>query len=102
MTLLEIIGWMGGLGFMLCGFPLTYTVWKTKTTQTLSWAFVSLWGMGEVCTLIYVVLGNYLSGVWQIPLIANYVINFFFLCYIIYAKTKYEQNFKTRKEYQRS
>lgn len=87
----EIIGWVGAIGYTLCGLPLAYNIWKYNDASGLNWAFVSLWGTGEICTLTYVMLGNYLIGNWQIPLLVNYILNFFVLWYIVYMKYTIEK-----------
>jgi uncharacterized protein with PQ loop repeat len=86
-TVIEIIGWIGGIGFAICAAPLAVSIYRTHETAGLTWWFLILWSIGEVFTLVYVVLVSYyISHVWQYPLIANYVFNFFLLSYCIIMK----------------
>jgi uncharacterized protein with PQ loop repeat len=85
----EVIGWIGGVAFTLCGWPLAYNVWKTHEVKALTWTFLWLWMLGECATLIYILFGNYHSGIWQYPLITNYIVNFLLGIFLIRAKYKY-------------
>lgn len=77
---LEIIGWIGSIAFALCGLPQAILSYKQGHSNGISWGFIGLWFLGEICTLIYVIPKNH----W--PLIFNYVGNIIFAGIIIYYK----------------
>ena len=82
--MLELIGWIGSMLFALCALPQAILVWKQKHARGLSWGFLHLWFWGEVLCFIYV----YMQPVVQVPLLANYALNFVFLLTIFYFKLK--------------
>lgn len=86
MTVLQLIGWLGATLFALCALPQVIHVWRTKRTEDLSWGFLLMWFFGEVFTFGYVYMIGEVNGYHQWPLIANYSLNFIFLCYILYMK----------------
>lgn len=55
----------------------------------VSWVFLLMWFFGEVLMFVYVFYHNVSTGVWQLPLLTNYVANFVMLCYLLYAKSVY-------------
>lgn len=77
---MEIIGWIGALCFSLCALPQSIMCYKQGHAKGLSWAFLLLWMVGEILTIIYVVPKGHL------PLIANYVINLALLQVMVYYK----------------
>lgn len=83
MFTIELIGWMGAVLFSLCAFPQAYACYKTKHAKGLSWAFLGMWAVGELLTLIYAVVA--LSS-W--PLLFNYCFNLLCLFVILYYKVK--------------
>ena len=88
--LIKAIGWIGSVLFSLCALPQCIKCWRTQKAGDLSWWFLSLWGVGEICTFAYVLLMNMIIDDYQWPLLANYVANFLLLLYLLYAKTKYK------------
>lgn len=77
---LEVVGWIGSVAFALCGAPQAMKSYKEGHSHGISWGLLSLWFIGEVCTLIYVIPKSHL------PLIFNYLGNLFFVAIIIYYK----------------
>ena len=87
---LEVLGWAGSILFSLCAFPQCVKTYKTKSAKDLSWMFLMMWFFGEIFTCTYVVIKNTQVGEYQIPLIANYILNFALLVYLILSKLKYD------------
>lgn len=87
MNFIEIIGWIGSILFATCAVPQAYHSWKEKNSDGLTWLFLWMWTIGEILTLIYISVTSQ-----QAPLIANYVLNLFFLAIIVWYKI-----FPTRK-----
>jgi uncharacterized protein with PQ loop repeat len=83
-NIMEIIGWIGSMMFAFCALPQCIMVCKQKHANGLSWAFLSMWAIGEILCFLYVLM----QPIIQIPLLANYVINFVMLMVIIWYKVK--------------
>lgn len=79
---LETIGWIGSVLLAICGAKEAYLAWKTKDCH-ISWYMLITWGLGEVLTLIPVIL-----HIKSPFLIFNYLINSFFIGMMIYYKAK--------------
>ena len=90
---MEIIGWIGSMMFAFCALPQCIMVCKQKHADGLSWGFLSMWAIGEVLCFIYVAM----QPMMQIPLLANYVINFMMLEAIIWYKIKGNKDQHERK-----
>ena len=82
--MIELIGWIGSTLFALCALPQVIMVWKQKHARGLSWGFLNMWLWGEILCFCYVASQPTL----QIPLLANYVLNFILLLVIFYFKLK--------------
>lgn len=82
--MIELIGWIGSMLFALCAVPQVIMVWKQKHAHGLSWGFLNMWFWGEVLCFYYVASQPTL----QIPLLANYVLNFILLQIIFFYKVK--------------
>ena len=67
----EIIGWVGGLCFAICGIPQVIKCIKEGNAAGLSWVFMILWLFGEIFTFTYV----WPKEPKQWPLLANYAFN---------------------------
>lgn len=83
-TMIEFIGWIGSMLFALCALPQVILVWKQKHAHGLSWGFLNMWFWGEVLCFLYVAS----QPVLQIPLLANYILNFVLLLIIFFFKVK--------------
>lgn len=84
MNVIDIIGWIGSLLFALCALPQVIMVYNQKHAHGISWGFLNMWFWGEVLCFIYVAS----QPILQIPLLANYVLNFILLLIIFYFKIK--------------
>ena len=79
--MMEIISWIGSILLAICGLPLAYDAYKTKTSN-ISTIFLVLWGLGELFTLIYVIAKE------ENALTFNYFSNIVFIGIIVYYKFK--------------
>jgi len=79
---MEIIGWIGSMLFAFCALPQCIMVCRQKHAHGLSWGFLLMWLLGEVLCFWYVAM----QPMMQVPLLANYVINFAMLIVIIWYK----------------
>ena len=79
---IELIGWIGSILFCFCGAPQAWKSYKDGHSRGISHGFLWMWGLGEVLTLIYVILSLRLS----LPLITNYVVNLIFITIIFKYK----------------
>jgi uncharacterized protein with PQ loop repeat len=80
--MIELIGWLGAFCFAICGLPQAIKCYQTKRADDMSWLFLILWGLGEVCMIGYTVLALDSNAL----LLANYLANGAFLSVIIYYK----------------
>ena len=81
MAHLELIGWIGSVCLGICALPQAIQCYKEKHADGISHGLVWLWYIGELFTLIYIVLTNA-----SIPLILNYSVNLLLLHVILYYK----------------
>lgn len=51
--------------------------------------FLILWMLGEILTLIYIIIDNSLTSTFNFPLYMNYGLNILLLSYLFYAKAVY-------------
>ena len=77
---METIGWLGGVLLAACGFPEAVRAIKNKKCE-LSWAFLTMWGLGEVFTFVYVTLDKF-----SLPLLFNYGFNILFITIMVCFK----------------
>lgn len=70
--------------FALCALPQVIMVYRQKHAHGLSWGFLNMWFWGEVLCFYYVAS----QPILQIPLLANYVLNFILLLVIFFYKVK--------------
>lgn len=77
---METIGWLGSILLAFCGLPQAIESYKTKSSEGLTWGFISMWFFGEIFTIIYILPQMVL------PLLFNYTANVIFLSIIIYYK----------------
>ena len=78
--MLENIGWLGSVLLAFCGLPQAIESIKTKSSEGLTWGFIIMWFLGEICTFIYIL------PKLDLPLLFNYTANIIFLAIIIYFK----------------
>jgi uncharacterized protein with PQ loop repeat len=77
---MENIGWIGSLLLALCGLPQAIESFKNKHSNGLTWGFILMWFIGEICTFVYII------PKMDFPLLVNYSANICFLVIIIYFK----------------
>ena len=85
----EIVGWAGSIMLSVCAVPQVYRTWRTRKAGDLSWGFLILWFFGEIFTFAYILVGDFLSQVFHLPLYLNYLLNTLLVVYLIYAKKNY-------------
>ena len=83
----EILGWISTILLGFCGIPQAIKVWKTKSAKDISWIFVIMWFFGEVFAFTYVCMTGIIEGVWQTPLLANYMLNICITGFLLLNKT---------------
>ena len=79
---MENIGWIGSILLAFCGLPQAWESYKTKSSAGLTWGFLFMWFVGELCTFAYIL------PKMDLPLMFNYGANIIFLIIIIYYKIK--------------
>lgn len=79
---LEFLGWISSLLLGVCAIPQGLKTLRTRTARDISWAFLSLWGGGEVVGIAYA------YGLDSTPLLFNYVLNTIIIGYILYVKVQ--------------
>ena len=79
---METIGWLGSILLAFCGLPQAIESIKTKSSAGLTWGFISMWFIGEICTFIYIL------PKMDLPLLLNYTANIIFLIIIIWYKIR--------------
>lgn len=79
----KVISWIGAFGFAVCAVPQVVETVKKRNADGLSWGFLLLWLLGEVCTFAYV-----LHDIHSLPLTVNYIINGLSLLILIYYKLR--------------
>lgn len=77
---MENIGWLGSILLAFCGLPQAIESIKTKSSEGLTWGFIGMWFIGEICTFIYIL------PKMDLPLLLNYTANIIFLSIIIFYK----------------
>lgn len=79
---MENIGWIGSILLAFCGLPQAIESYKTKSSAGLTWGFLFMWFVGELCTFAYIL------PKMDLPLMFNYGANIIFLIIIIYYKIR--------------
>jgi len=79
---MENIGWIGSILLAFCGLPQAIESFKTKSSAGLTWGFLFMWFVGELCTFAYIL------PKMDLPLMFNYGANIIFLIIIIYYKIR--------------
>lgn len=70
--MLDNIGWIGSILLAFCGLPQAIESYKTKSSEGLTWGFISMWFIGEIFTIIYV------FPKMDLPLLFNYSVMYYF------------------------
>ena len=79
---MENIGWIGSILLAFCGLPQAWESYKTKSSAGLTWGFLFMWFVGELCTFAYIL------PKMDLPLMFNHGANIIFLIIIIYYKIR--------------
>lgn len=79
---MDNIGWIGSILLAFCGLPQAIESYKTKSSAGLTWGFLFMWFVGELCTFAYIL------PKMDLPLMFNYSANIIFLIIIIFYKIK--------------
>lgn len=80
MSIIELIGWLGGWLLAICGAPQAYLSWKNKNSEGVSSGFLGLWLGGELCMIAYVLPKE------DAPILFNLFSNVLFISIIVYFK----------------
>lgn len=83
--MIELTGWLGGVLLAWCAVPQVIQCVKQGHAQGVSWAFLGMWGIGEILTLIYVL---YSRTEVDLPLVFNYSVNTVFIGVIAWYRRK--------------
>jgi len=76
------LGYLGGILLAFCGVPEMIKAIRYKRSD-LTWTFLAMWGIGEICILIPVLFKIKIGF-----LLLNYVANVIFISVICYYKYK--------------
>lgn len=79
---MENIGWIGSIMLAFCGLPQAWESIRMGHSRGLTWGFLSMWFVGELCTFLYIL------PKMDLPLLVNYSANIMFLIIIIFYKIK--------------
>ncbi len=85
----EIIGWLGSSLLAICAVPQVIKCFKTRSADDLAWGFLILWFLGELFTIIYLLVSDSSQNFWHWPLYLNYGLNILLVVYLLYAKLAY-------------
>jgi len=79
----KYIGIIGSILLSLCGFPAMLDVIEKDSASGYSVAFIALWGLGELFSMIYVIKKD------KDPVqLFNYIFNLTFISVIVYYMIK--------------
>lgn len=82
--MIELLGLTGGLALAVCALPQTLHSYKHQTAEGLAWGFLSLWLLGELCSLGYALLALDMNA----HLILNYSMNILCISTLTLIKLK--------------
>lgn len=85
-SLVAIMGWLGSMLLAVCGAPQAWQSFKDKHSDGISWAFLLLWGFGEIFCL------GYVYNKLDLPLFVNYAINIVIVGVMVYYKINPDKN----------
>jgi len=78
----ELVGWIGSICFATCGAPQAIACIKQGHARGLSFTFLVLWFMGEVCYIAATV-----AAFGIVPwLLFNYLLNILWILIMLYYR----------------
>lgn len=77
---LSVAGWIGATLLAFCGLPQAIHSWRTGSSDGVTWGLISMWGLGEVFTIVYILP----KMDW--PLLFNYSANIVFISVVMWYK----------------
>lgn len=80
--MIDVLGWIGGIFFTLCGAPLAYRCYIDGHARGLSTSFLYMWLGGEFFMHTYILLKHGLD----LPLLIDHWASFIFLGVIFFYK----------------
>lgn len=80
--LIDLIGWTGAACFTLCALPQVIHTVNVGNADGLSKAFLVLWAIGEVLSIIYV----WNTARHATPVLTNYILNLALLSILLYYR----------------
>lgn len=78
LSTIQLIGWISSIMFALAGAPQAYHSYKEGNSEGMSKLFLTMWTLGEILMMAYVIL---MYG-YDIPLLVNNIFNLVFLLVI--------------------
>lgn len=86
--MINFLGWVGALCFAFSAVPQAYQCYRQKHANGISWGFLLLWLMGEICMVTYSISN------FNVIFLTNYTINLALLFVIGYYKVYGDKNGK--------
>ena len=89
---MELIGWTGSVLLALCALPQAIKSVRTGSAEDLSWLFLLMWGVGDICLLVYT---------WPLDKLAltlNYSLNIVLIAVIVSVKVRRQNELKTKNQ----
>jgi hypothetical protein len=80
---------IGSFSLASCPAPQFVKTFRTKLTRDLSWSFLALWMLGDMCMFAYFVYDGFSSGGHKYDLYFNYGFNGVICGYLLWAKWNY-------------
>jgi len=86
----DFFGWIGAFLFAICAIPQAMKTRQSKKASDLSFLFLSFWLGGEVLSMFYILIDDYLVKTTHFPLYLNYSFNIILVVYLLYANRNYK------------
>lgn len=86
----NFFGWVGAFLFAICAVPQVMKTWQSKSAHDLSMLFLLLWIGGELFSMFYILIDDYLTQTAHYPIYLNYSFNIILVLYLVYAKKFYK------------
>jgi len=83
-------GWVGAFLFATCAVPQVMKTWQSQKANDLSMLFLLFWLGGELFSMFYILIDDYLTKTTHFPLYLNYTFNIILVLYLLYAKKFYK------------